>query len=92
MTSNASLPYKAELHIPFPTSRQAHIARTVLQVDKDPRPSESNKELAVLDGNVLHVIYRANSLKLARAAVNGFMDHVILVIQTLESFDDEAAI
>ncbi|TPX44923.1 hypothetical protein SeMB42_g04163 [Synchytrium endobioticum] len=85
------LPYKIELDIPFPTPRQAQIASTVLSVDKEPRVNESAKELSVVNGNILHVTYRANTLKLARAAVNGFMDFMILVIQTLESFDEEAS-
>ncbi|XP_071960035.1 EKC/KEOPS complex subunit LAGE3-like [Antedon mediterranea] len=76
---------KCNISVPFGTSREAEIAYQSLNVDKEPRKGEVTKELAYTD-NVLTVVFTASQARLLRVAVNSFMDHLNLVVQTVECF------
>lgn len=74
-----------EIAIPFPTAKEADIAYNSIRVDKDPKKGGVTKTLSLKD-NSLHAHFEASSARMLRVAVNGFMDLVILVTQTMEQF------
>ncbi|XP_077996211.1 EKC/KEOPS complex subunit Lage3-like [Glandiceps talaboti] len=74
-----------ELKVPFPTSREAEIALHTLSVDQEPRKGQVSKKLAV-KGTILQVNITAAEARLLRVAVNSFIDHLSLVVQTIDQF------
>jgi len=74
-----------DLDIPFQTEREAEIAYNSLRVDKEPKKGGNKKTLSV-SGTTLHIRFESKEARLLRVAVNGFMDHLILVTQTIEQF------
>ncbi|XP_046374945.1 EKC/KEOPS complex subunit LAGE3-like [Haliotis cracherodii] len=74
-----------DLKVPFPTPRQAEIAHGTLSVDEEPRRGGVRRTLS-LKGNILNVMFEASEARKLRVSVNSFMDHLILVTQTLDMF------
>jgi len=73
------------LDVPFSTKREAEIVYNSLRVDKEPKKGGNIKTLSV-NGTTLHVHFESKEARLLRVAVNGFMDHLILVTQTIQQF------
>ncbi|XP_003385785.1 PREDICTED: EKC/KEOPS complex subunit LAGE3-like [Amphimedon queenslandica] len=72
------------LSLPFPSSKEAQIACNSLSVDPEPRRDVS-KSLSV-ESNVLSIHFSASEARLLRVAVGSFMEHLILVVETLREF------
>jgi len=75
------------LFIPFPSEREALIAYNSLRVDKEPSRGGSLVRQLDLSGKQLSVWWRASEARLLRVSVNGFLDHLALVTQTIAEFD-----
>ncbi|XP_008322957.1 L antigen family member 3-like [Cynoglossus semilaevis] len=73
------------LEVPFPTSREAEIALRSLSPDREPRKGGITKEL-VLSENILSVRWSADEARILRVSVNSFLDHLSLVVETMEMF------
>lgn len=79
---------KFEIRVKFENNRHAEIAANTLSVDKEPRKELIQKHIRVED-NFLIVNWSAKLTKLLRVSVNSFLDHLILVIDTIEQFHDD---
>jgi EKC/KEOPS complex subunit PCC1/LAGE3 len=75
------------LTIPFPSEREALIAYNSLRVDKEPGRGGSLTRQLDLSGSQLCVRWHASEARLLRVSVNGFLDHLALVTQTIAEFD-----
>nr|XP_029476041.1 EKC/KEOPS complex subunit LAGE3 [Oncorhynchus nerka] len=73
------------LDVPFPSSREASIALQSLSPDREPRKGGISKELTV-SGCTLSVRWRADEARILRVSVGSFMDHLSLVMETMEAF------
>ncbi|XP_028274174.1 L antigen family member 3-like isoform X1 [Parambassis ranga] len=73
------------LDVPFPSSREATIALRSLSPDKEPRKGGITKQLTVTD-NLLSVRWSADEARILRVSVNSFLDHLTLVIETMDMF------
>ncbi|KYO17603.1 EKC/KEOPS complex subunit LAGE3 [Alligator mississippiensis] len=73
------------LSVPFPSPLNARIAHGALSPDPEPRKAEVSKELTVVE-NLLHVRWRAAEARLLRVSINSFLDHLGLVVETMEQF------
>ncbi|XP_028274175.1 L antigen family member 3-like isoform X2 [Parambassis ranga] len=71
------------LDVPFPSSREATIALRSLSPDKEPRKGGITKQLTVTD-NLLR--WSADEARILRVSVNSFLDHLTLVIETMDMF------
>ncbi|XP_055010017.1 L antigen family member 3-like isoform X2 [Boleophthalmus pectinirostris] len=74
---------KFSLDVPFPSSHEAIIALRSLSPDKEPRKGGITKEITV-EGNTLR--WSADEARILRVSVNSFMDHLSLVLETMELF------
>ncbi|XP_029300779.1 L antigen family member 3-like [Cottoperca gobio] len=73
------------LVVPFPSSREAVIALRSLSPDREPRKGGISKQLTVT-GGTLSVRWSADEARVLRVSVNSFLDHLSLVIETMEMF------
>ncbi|KAG7498807.1 hypothetical protein JOB18_021303 [Solea senegalensis] len=73
------------LDVPFPTSREADIALHSLSPDREPRKGGISKRLTV-SGSTLSVSWSADEARILRVSVNSFLDHLSLVVETMEMF------
>ncbi|XP_074546790.1 L antigen family member 3-like [Halichoeres trimaculatus] len=73
------------LDVPFPSSREASIALRSLSPDREPRRGGINKKLSVC-GSTLSVRWSADEARILRVSVNSFLDHLSLVLETMEMF------
>ncbi|XP_019961964.1 L antigen family member 3-like [Paralichthys olivaceus] len=73
------------LDVPFPTSREAHIALCSLSPDREPRKGGITKHLSV-SGSTLSVRWSADEARILRVSVNSFLDHLSLVVETMQMF------
>ncbi|CAK6976155.1 L antigen family member 3-like [Scomber scombrus] len=73
------------LDVPFPSSREAVIALNSLSPDREPRKGGISKHLEVT-GSTLSVKWSADEARILRVSVNSFMDHLSLVMETMEMF------
>ncbi|XP_075041091.1 EKC/KEOPS complex subunit LAGE3-like [Mixophyes fleayi] len=78
------------LHVPFPCSREAQIAHDTLCPDAEPRKGGVSKTLSVTD-NILHVHWQADEARILRVSVSSFLDHLSLVVQTMDRFGPPVA-
>ncbi|XP_015197710.2 L antigen family member 3-like [Lepisosteus oculatus] len=78
------------LRIPFPSEREARIALQSLSPDREPRRGGIGKEMRAAD-NVLSVTWAADEARILRVSVGSFMDHLALVLETMEEFGPPAA-
>ncbi|KAJ2156261.1 hypothetical protein GGF46_005310 [Coemansia sp. RSA 552] len=81
----AELPHSLKLTVPFGEARLAEIAKTTLGVDAE-LSADKAQRTATAEGSNLVVQFQADSLRMLRVSVNGFMDSLILVTQTLEAY------
>ncbi|XP_040914130.1 L antigen family member 3-like [Toxotes jaculatrix] len=73
------------LDVPFPSSPEALIALRSLSPDREPRKGGISKQLSV-SGSTLSVRWSADEARILRVSVNSFLDHLSLVIETMEMF------
>ncbi|XP_072310290.1 L antigen family member 3-like [Eucyclogobius newberryi] len=73
------------LDVPFPSNREAVVALRSLSPDKEPRKGGITKDLTV-QGHTLSVRWSADEARILRVSVNSFMDHLSLVLETMEMF------
>ncbi|KAM8827840.1 L antigen family member 3-like [Spinachia spinachia] len=78
------------LDVPFPSPREAAIALGSLSPDREPRKGGISKHLAVTD-STLSVRWRADEARILRVSVTSFLDHLALVLETMEMFGPPAA-
>jgi len=76
---------KLEFSVPFTTESEAQIACNSLSVDPEPKRGGVKKELSV-KGNVLHATMSSPEAKTLRVCANSFLDHLTLVVETIEAF------
>ncbi|KAF9944646.1 hypothetical protein BGZ70_004458 [Mortierella alpina] len=76
------------IQIPFPSSRLAAVAASVLDVDKDLKPEVSRRFIRTQD-NMLILDFQTSTLKLLRTVVNSSMEMVQMVVNTMDAFDTE---
>uniref|UniRef100_A0A3B3Z6Q1 L antigen family member 3 n=1 Tax=Periophthalmus magnuspinnatus TaxID=409849 RepID=A0A3B3Z6Q1_9GOBI len=74
----------SSLDVPFPSSREALIALRSLSPDKEPRKGGISKEITVKDNTLSR--WSADEARILRVSVNSFMDHLLLVLETMEMF------
>ncbi|XP_043936120.1 EKC/KEOPS complex subunit LAGE3 [Protopterus annectens] len=74
-----------ELSVPFPSHLEAQIAYGSLSPDAEPRKGGISKELKVME-NLLQVHWSADEARILRVSVSSFLDHLSLVIKTMDRF------
>lgn len=79
--------YKINIELPFDSQRIAEVAYDVLRVDREPKRSGVSKIL-YLNDNILHAEFSASLARQLRVAVNGFLDKVDLITETIEKFGE----
>lgn len=81
---------KFSLDVPFPSSREATIALRSLAPDREPRKGGISKQLSV-SGSTLSVRWSADEARILRVSVTSFMDHLSLVLETMEMFGPQVS-
>ncbi|XP_057675153.1 L antigen family member 3-like [Corythoichthys intestinalis] len=76
------------LNVPFPSAREATVALRSLGADREPRRNSVHKCL-VLHGSVLTARWNADEARALRVSVNSFLEHLGLVLETLQMFPTE---
>nr|XP_028568294.1 EKC/KEOPS complex subunit LAGE3 isoform X1 [Podarcis muralis] len=79
-----------ELKIPFPSSSLAQIALGSLAPDPEPRKEGISKELDVTE-DILHVRWRADEARILRVSISSFLEHLCLVVETMDLFGPPVA-
>ncbi|KAM9841872.1 L antigen family member 3-like [Aulostomus maculatus] len=74
------------LDVPFPSSREASIALRSLSPDREPRKGGITRQLTV-SGTTLSVRWSADEARILRVSVGSFLDHLSLVMETMQVFD-----
>jgi EKC/KEOPS complex subunit PCC1/LAGE3 len=78
---------KAEIRIPFTNREHARIVFNTLSVDKEPRKELITRKLTLIDnGTVLRADWVAKEARLLRVSINSFLDHLNLVLNTIDQF------
>ncbi|KAK6466712.1 EKC/KEOPS complex subunit LAGE3-like [Huso huso] len=67
------------------SNRLAQIAHGSLSPDAEPRKGGISKELRVTDNN-LNVFWCAEEARILRVSVGSFLDHLALVLETMQAF------
>ncbi|KAJ2560783.1 Nitrogen permease regulator 2 [Coemansia sp. RSA 1822] len=83
--SMSEFPHSTVVTVPFGEPRLARIACESLQVDRELSEDKVVRTIRVDDANLV-VSFTAQSLRVLRVSINGFMDSLILVTRTLEAF------
>ncbi|RVE66249.1 hypothetical protein OJAV_G00124320 [Oryzias javanicus] len=73
------------LDVPFPSPGEATIALRSLSPDREPRRGGISKHLSV-SGSTLSVRWSADEARILRVSVTSFLDHLQLVLETMEKF------
>ncbi|XP_014674282.1 PREDICTED: EKC/KEOPS complex subunit LAGE3-like [Priapulus caudatus] len=73
------------LSIPFATEKEAEIAYNSLSVDAELKRSQCRRVITV-EKSALVVVITAPDARALRTSCNAFMDHVILVTETITRF------
>ncbi|KAJ2766326.1 hypothetical protein IWQ56_001257 [Coemansia nantahalensis] len=81
----AEFTHVATLAVPFGEARLAQVACASLGADQELSSDRVSRTISAKDA-VLEVEFRAESLRMLRVSVNGFMDSLILVAKTIEAF------
>ncbi|XP_070781237.1 L antigen family member 3-like [Enoplosus armatus] len=84
-TSHETGKLEFSLDVPFPSSREAVVALRSLSPDREPRKGGISKQLSV-SGSTLSVRWSADEARILRVSVNSFLDHLSLVMETMEMF------
>jgi len=77
--------YRVAFDFPFDTEEHATIASRTLKVDAEPKRSATERHFEVRD-NVLKVEIRSCEPKYLRVATNALLDHLQIIIETIELF------
>ncbi len=78
---------KAEINIPFKNTEHAKIVFNSLNVDKEPRKELITRKLTLTEDNtVLKVNWLSKEARILRVSINSFLDHLHLVLSTVEEF------
>uniref|UniRef100_A0A3B5A2X3 L antigen family member 3 n=1 Tax=Stegastes partitus TaxID=144197 RepID=A0A3B5A2X3_9TELE len=72
------------LDVPFPSAREASIALRSLSPDREPRKGGITKHLTVAGSTLSR--WSADEARILRVSVNSFLDHLKLVLETMEMF------
>ncbi|XP_053728611.1 L antigen family member 3-like isoform X2 [Synchiropus splendidus] len=75
------------LHVPFPSTHLATIALRSLSPDREPRRGGVHKQLSLQD-NTLSV-WTADTARVLRVSTSSFLDHLILVLETMQMFHSD---
>ncbi|KAJ2664564.1 hypothetical protein IWW48_000817 [Coemansia sp. RSA 1200] len=81
----ASFPYSTTLTVPFASAKLASIAQNALQVDQEISTGKVSRTITTTDRKLV-VTFDAESLRMLRVGLNGFMDSLILVTRTIDTF------
>ncbi|KAL4844653.1 hypothetical protein H8958_016544 [Nasalis larvatus] len=73
------------LSVPFPTTLEAEIAHGSLAPDAEPHQRVVGKDLTV-SGRILAIRWKAEDCRLLRISVINFLDHLSLVVRTMQRF------
>ncbi|XP_029371238.1 L antigen family member 3-like [Echeneis naucrates] len=73
------------LDVPFPSSHEATVALGSLSPDREPRKGGISKQLTV-SGSTLSVRWSADEARILRVSVSSFLDHLSLVLETMQKF------
>lgn len=84
-----TVPVSACVKIPFPSARRAEIAYNSLRIDAEPSRALCSKKLS-LHGSVLQVDFAGEGARHLRASMSSFFELLLLVIKTIERFDQTA--
>uniref|UniRef100_A0A3Q0RK09 L antigen family member 3 n=1 Tax=Amphilophus citrinellus TaxID=61819 RepID=A0A3Q0RK09_AMPCI len=77
------------LEVPFPSSHEATIALRSLSPDREPRKGGISKVITV-SGSTLSR-WSADEARILRVSVNSFLDHLSLVMETMDMFGPPVA-
>ncbi|XP_030625972.1 L antigen family member 3-like [Chanos chanos] len=77
------------LEVPLPSAREAHIALQSLSPDREPRKGGITKKLSA-SGNMLSAHWTADEARILRVSVGSFLDHLSLVLETMDAFGPPA--
>jgi EKC/KEOPS complex subunit PCC1/LAGE3 len=78
---------KAEIRIPFQNREHAKISFNTLNVDKEPRKELITRTLSLINNETtLKVNWVAKEARLLRVSINSFLDHLNLVLNTIDQF------
>ncbi|PVI04752.1 Pcc1-domain-containing protein [Periconia macrospinosa] len=85
-------PCKLTLDIPFPTAELASTALSALVVDVEPSPFVKRSFSTIApsgstEQTILRVDYAADTNRMLRVAVNGFMESVGVVVGVMKELD-----
>ncbi|GCB84716.1 hypothetical protein scyTo_0025465, partial [Scyliorhinus torazame] len=75
----------SKLCVPFPSALEAQIALGSLAPDLEPRKGGISKVLSVRDCQ-LRVHWEADEARILRVSVSSFLDHLALVLETMDRF------
>ncbi|KAJ2493701.1 hypothetical protein IWW37_000332 [Coemansia sp. RSA 2050] len=81
----SALPHTLTLKVPFADARLAGIAKRSLMVDRELSEGKVSRKIGTQD-SMLIATFSADTLRMLRVSVNGFMDSLILVSKTLDAF------
>ena len=84
MLSNEK-PYRVSFEFPFDTEEHATIASRTLKVDAEPKRSATERHFQI-EQNLLKVEIRSCEPKYLRVATNALLDHLQLIVETIELF------
>ncbi|XP_006900030.1 PREDICTED: EKC/KEOPS complex subunit LAGE3 [Elephantulus edwardii] len=78
-------PGVGSLTVPFRSSLEADIARGALAPDAEPHRELIHKEFSV-NGSVLAIRWTAEDARLLRLSIISFLDHLSMVVRTMQRF------
>ncbi|KAJ2339154.1 hypothetical protein GGH91_004582, partial [Coemansia sp. RSA 2671] len=85
LLSMSALPHSLTLKVPFADARLAGIAKRSLIVDRELSEGKVSRKIDTQDSTLI-ATFRADTLRMLRVSVNGFMDSLILVSKTFDAF------
>ncbi|XP_042365056.1 L antigen family member 3-like [Plectropomus leopardus] len=74
------------LDVPFPSSREAVAALRSLSPDREPRRGGGISKQLTVTGSTLSARWSADEARILRVSVSSFLDHLSLVMETMEAF------
>ena len=81
---------KACLVVPFANAKHAQIVLKTLEVDQEPRRELISKRLSLVnDSKHLKAEWTACEARLLRVSVNALIDHIHLILETIDQFEEE---
>jgi len=83
------LGFEFNMEVPFSSARLAGIAHGTLAVDEE--PNQNSKRTIAVNEKILTVHIAANQAKVLRVSVGSFMDHLGLVLETMDQFDPQGS-